>query len=92
MLDLSSILNNEAFTPEEQLEIIKYIDAKLEQQEFLLLRLECIARQALKDDTLDAERQRLQAKVKEIQNEIDQISEQLPQTFVIKTSSGLSSE
>ena len=43
MLDISTILNNETFTPEEQLEIIKYIDAQ----------------------------------------EIDRISERLPNTYII---------
>lgn len=83
MLDLSSILNNDIFTPEEQLEIIKYIDAQLEQQEILLRRLDQIARQASKDDTLDAERRQLQAKAMQIQEEIDRISERFPQTFII---------
>ena len=35
MIDISTILNNETFTPEEQLEIIKYIDAQLEQMELI---------------------------------------------------------
>ena len=46
MLDISTILNNETFTPEEQLEIIKYIDAQLEQMELLLYRLDQLARRA----------------------------------------------
>lgn len=83
MLDLSSILNNDAFTPEEQLEIIRYIDAQLAQMELLLRRLDQLARQSSEDDTLDAERQRLQAKTRQIQEEIDRISERLPQTFII---------
>lgn len=84
MLDISSILNNDVFTPEEQLEIIRYIDAQLEQQELLLYRLERIARQASRNDTLDAERQQLQAKAMQIQEEIDRISERLPNTFIVE--------
>lgn len=83
MLDISTILNNEAFTPEEQLQIIKYIDAQLEQMELLLLRLDQLARQAARDDIMDAERRRLQEKTKQIEEEIDRISEQLPNTYII---------
>lgn len=83
MLDISSILNNNAFTPEEQLEIIRYIDAQLAQMELLLRRLDQLAQQASENDTLDAERQRLQAKARQIQEEIDRISERLPKTFII---------
>ena len=83
MLDISTILNNETFTPEEQLEIIKYIDAQLEQMELLLYRLDQLARQASRDDLLDAERQRLQEKTKQIEAEIDRISERLPNTYII---------
>lgn len=83
MLNISTILNNDVFTPEEQLEIIKYIDAQLEQMEILLGRLELLAAQASKDDTQNAERKRLQEKVKQIQEGIDQISERLPQTFIM---------
>ena len=83
MIDISTILNNETFTPEEQLEIIKYIDAQLEQMELLLYRLDQLARQASRDDLLDAERQRLQEKTKQIEPEIDRISERLPNTYII---------
>lgn len=83
MLDISSILNNNAFTTEEQLEIIRYIDAQLAQMELLLRRLDQLAQQASENDTLDAERQRLQAKARQIQEEIDRISERLPKTFII---------
>ncbi|MCI9166612.1 MAG: hypothetical protein HFH01_00205 [Dorea sp.] len=83
MIDISTILNNETFTPEEQLEIIKYIDAQLEQMELLLYRLDQLARQASRDDLLDAERQRLQEKTKQIEAEIDRISERLPNTYII---------
>ena len=83
MIDISTILNNETFTPEEQLEIIKYIDAQLEQMELLLYRLDQLARQASRDDLLDAERQRLQEKTKQIEEEIDRISERLPNTYII---------
>ena len=83
MIDISTILNNETFTPEEQLEIIKYIDAQLEQMELLLYRLAQLARQASRDDLLDAERQRLQEKTKQIEAEIDRISERLPNTYII---------
>lgn len=87
MLNISTILNNDVFTPEEQLEIIKYIDAQLEQMEILLGRLELIAAQASKDDTQNAERRRLQEKVKQIQEGIDQISKRLPQTFIMENNS-----
>lgn len=83
MLDISTILNNEAFTPEEQLQIIKYIDTQLEQMELLLFRLDQLARQAARDDIMDAERRRLQEKTKQIEEEIDRISEQLPNTYII---------
>ncbi len=83
MIDISTILNNETFTPEEQLEIIKYIDAQLEQMELLLYRLDQLARQASRDDLLDAERQRLQEKTIQIEAEIDRISERLPNTYII---------
>ncbi len=82
MLDISSILNNDAFTPDEQMEIIRYIDAQLEQMELLLYRLDRIARQAGNADTLDSERQRLQAKADQIKKEIDRISQRLPKTFI----------
>ncbi len=83
MIDISTILNNEAFTPEEQLEIIKYIDAQLEQMELLLYRLDQLARKAAGDDILDAERKLLQEKTKQIEQEIDRISERLPNTYII---------
>ena len=83
MIDISTILNNETFTPEEQLEIIKYIDSQLEQMELLLYRLDQLARQASRDDLLDAERQRLQEKTNQIEAEIDRISERLPNTYII---------
>ena len=83
MIDISTILNNETFTPEEQLEIIKYIDSQLEQMELLLYRLDQLARQASRDDLLDAERQRLQEKTKQIEAGIDRISERLPNTYII---------
>ena len=83
MIDISTILNNETFTPEEQLEIIKYIDAQLEQMELRLYRLDQLARQASRDDLLDAERQRLQEKTKQIEAGIDRISERLPNTYII---------
>ena len=71
MLDISTILNNETFTPEEQLEIIKYIDAQLEQMVLLLYRLDQLARRASRDDIMEEERLRLQEKSKQIQEEID---------------------
>ena len=83
MIDIATILNNEAFTPEEQLEIIKYIDAQLEQMELLLYRLDQLARKAAGDDILDAERKLLQEKTKQIEQEIDRISERLPNTYII---------
>ena len=83
MLDISTILNNETFTPEEQLEIIKYIDAQLEQMELLLYRLDQLARRASRDDIMEEERLRLQEKSKQIQEEIDRISERLPNTYII---------
>lgn len=84
MLDISTVLNNEAFTPEEQLEIIKYIDSQLEQIELLLYRLDQIARKAAGDNVSDAEREQLQQKMKQIQEEIDRISERLPNTYIIE--------
>lgn len=83
MLDISTILNDETFTPEEQLEIIKYIDAQLEQMELLLYRLDQLARRASRDDIMEEERLRLQEKSKQIQEEIDRISERLPNTYII---------
>ncbi len=84
MLNISSILNNDAFTREEQLEIVRYMDAQLEQMELLLCRLDQLARQASEDGTLDAERRRLQTKVNQIQKEIDRISERFPRTFIME--------
>lgn len=84
MLDISTVLNNEAFTPEEQLEIIKYIDSQLEQIELLLYRLDQIARKAAGDNVSDTEREQLQQKMKQIQEEIDRISERLPNTYIIE--------
>ena len=84
MLDISTVLNNEAFTPEEQLEIIKYIDSQLEQIELLLYRLDQIARKAAGDNVSDTEREQLQQKMKQIQEEIDCISERLPNTYIIE--------
>ena len=83
MLDISTILNNETFTPEEQLEIIKYIDAQLEQMVLLLYRLDQLARRASRDDIMEEERLRLQEKSKQIPEEIDRISERLPNTYII---------
>ena len=83
MLDISTILNNETFTPEEQLEIIKNIDEQLEQMELLLYRLDQLARRASRDDIMEEERLRLQEKSKQIQEEIDRISERLPNTYII---------
>lgn len=84
MLDISTVLNNEAFTPEEQLEIIKYIDSQLEQIELLLYRLDQIARKAAGDNVSDTEREQLHQKMKQIQEEIDRISERLPNTYIIE--------
>ncbi len=84
MINISAILDNEAFTPEEQLELIKYIDAQLEQMELLLYRLDSIAKQAAGNSILDAERQRLQQKANRIQEEIDRISKRLPNSFIIE--------
>lgn len=86
MLNISSIFNNDAFTREEQLEIVRYMDAQLAQMELLLCRLDQLARQASEDDTLDAERRRLQTKANQIQREIDRISERLPKTFIMENS------
>ena len=75
MLDISTILNNETFTPEEQLEIIKYIDAQLEQMELLLYRLDQLARRASRDDIMEEERLRLQEKSKQMMIPISFIKE-----------------
>lgn len=84
MLDISTIINKETFTPQEQLEIIKYIDAQLEQMELLLYRLDRLAKQASTNNVLDMERQQLQTKAKQIEKTIDQISKRLPKTFITK--------
>lgn len=80
--DILKIIENGNFTPEEQLELVKYIDSRLEQMETLLYRLDRLARQALNEGTMDSERSRLQKEVKRIEAEIDRISEQLPRTYL----------
>ncbi|MCI8321703.1 MAG: hypothetical protein HFH02_11600 [Dorea sp.] len=82
MLDITTILDKETFTPEEQLEIIQYIDAQLEQMELLLYRLDRLAKQASGNDVLDTERRQLQTKARQIEETIDLISKRLPQTFI----------
>ena len=81
MLDISTILNNETFTPEEQLEIIKYIDAQLEQMELLLYRLDQLARRASRDDIMEEERL-----FKRNQNKFRKKSTGSPSAFQILTS------
>lgn len=80
--DILKIIEDGAFTPEEQLTLVKYIDSRLERMEFLLYRLERLARQALDSRTMDSERLRLQGEVQKIETEIDRLSEQLPRIFV----------
>lgn len=80
--DILKIIENGNFTPEEQLELVKYIDSRLEQMETLLYRLDRLAKQALNEGTMDSERIRLQKEVKRIEAEIDRISEQLPRTYL----------
>lgn len=80
--DILKIIENGAFTPEEQLTLVKYIDSRLERMELLLYRLDRLARQALDSRTMDSERLRLQGEVKKIEAEIDRLSEQLPRTFI----------
>ena len=81
--DILKIIENGNFTPEEQLELVKYIDSRLAQLEYLLYCLDCLARRALDDRTMDSERIRLQKEVQKIEAEINRLSEQLPRTFVI---------
>lgn len=80
--DILKIIEDGAFTPEEQLTLVKYIDSRLERMELLLYRLERLARQALDSRTMDSERLRLQGEVQKIETEIDRLSEQLPRIFV----------
>ncbi len=80
--DILKIIEDGAFTPEEQLTLVKYIDSRLERMEFLLYRLERLARQALDSRTMDSEKLRLQGEVQKIETEIDRLSEQLPRIFV----------
>jgi len=51
--------------------------------ELLLYRLDQLARRASRDDIMEEERLRLQEKSKQIQEEIDRISERLPNTYII---------
>lgn len=80
--DILKIIEDGAFTPEEQLTLVKYIDSRLERMELLLYRLERLARQALDSRTMDSEKLRLQEEVQKIETEIDRLSEQLPRIFV----------
>ena len=80
--DILKIIEDGAFTPEEQLTLVKYIDSRLERMELLLYRLERLARQALDSRTMDSEKLRLQGEVQKIGTEIDRLSEQLPRIFV----------
>lgn len=80
--DILKIIEDGAFTPEEQLALVKYIDSRLERMELLLYRLERLARQALDSRTMDSEKLRLQGEVQKIETEIDRLSEQLPRIFV----------
>ena len=80
--DILKIIEDGAFTPEEQLTLVKYIDSRLERMELLLYRLERLARQALDSRTMDSEKLRLQGEVQKIETEIDWLSEQLPRIFV----------
>lgn len=80
--DILKIIEDGAFTPEEQLALVKYIDSRLEQMELLLYRLDRLARQALDNRTMNSERLRLQGEVQKIEAEIDRLSEQLPRTFI----------
>ena len=80
--DILKIIEDGAFTPEEQLTLVKYIDSRLERVELLLYRLERLARQALDSRTMDSEKLRLQGEVQKIETEIDRLSEQLPRIFV----------
>lgn len=80
--DILKIIEDGAFTPEEQLTLVKYIDSRLERMELLLYRLERLARQALDSRTMDSEKLRLQGEVQKIETEIDRLSEQLPRIFV----------
>lgn len=81
--DIVKLIEHGAFTPEEQLALVKYIDSRLEKMELLLYQLDRLARQALDDRTMDSERLRLQREVKRVESEINRLSEQLPRTFVI---------
>lgn len=80
--DILKIIEDGAFTPEEQLTLVKYINSRLERMELLLYRLERLARQALDSRTMDSEKLRLQGEVQKIETEIDRLSEQLPRIFV----------
>ena len=80
--DILKIIEDGAFTPEEQLTLVKYIDSRLERMELLLYRLERLARQALDSRTMDSEKLRLQGEVQKIETEIDRLSEQLQRIFV----------
>ena len=80
--DILKIIEDGAFTPEEQLTLVKYIDSRRERMELLLYRLERLARQALDSRTMDSEKLRLQGEVQKIETEIDRLSEQLPRIFV----------
>ncbi len=86
--DILKIIENGAFTPQEQLELIKYIDPRLEQMELLLYRLDQLARRSLDSKTADSERTRLQSEVQRIESEINRISEQLPRVYITTPEDG----
>ncbi len=69
--------DDERFHAEIQLELIRYIDTRLEQIELLLHKLDRLARLAVRDNAQEAERKQLQAEVIRLQQEIDRIASQL---------------
>ncbi len=69
--------DNKLFCAEIQLELVRYIDTRLEQIELLLYKLDRLARLAVRDAAQEAERKQLQTEVVRLQQEIDRIASQL---------------
>ncbi len=76
-----NIFDDRLFTPEEQLELVRYADSCLEQIEHLLYKLEQLAQQSAEDSTRDEERRRLQEQVAQLEQEIAEIAEMTPPVF-----------
>jgi len=72
--------NDDVFTPEEQLELARYIDERLEKAEFLLYQMKELAELAANEASA-RRRNQLQREVDALKHEIDRIADELPVTY-----------